>query len=159
PIDDAVPNSYTTGMMFIQGKDPGGNPNPIPIGFLTDPDAPNSYTDWVYQRNDPYLSGWSVTNKGGIKNGGQPGDAIISWFTPLDESFDGSAYTNEIYLMVVNGLCATNGTATDCLQEIKLDFTDAFGGGIEMLDPLTGNAQVQILPLVNTKRELVLDLN
>src|SRR5439155_2154293 len=78
--------------------------------------------------------------------------------TPLDESFDGTDYTNEVYLMVVNGLVATNGTAADCLQEIQLNFLDAFTA-VEILDPLTGTAKAQVLPVVNGKRQLVLDLN
>ena len=98
-----------------------------------------------------------MTNTG-TRNNGQPGDVIISWFKPLDESFDGTSYTNEVYFMVVNGLTSTNGTAADCAQEIKLNFLDTFSA-IELLDPLTGVAQVQALLIVSTRRELVLNLN
>src|ERR1043166_4726806 len=158
PIADAVPNSFTTGMMFIRGRDSTGTTNPIPIGFIADAQAPDNYTDWVYQRNDPYLSGWVVTNKAGVKNAGQPGDVILSWFTVLDESLDGAAFTNEVYLMVVNGLTDPTGTAADCLQEIKLNFTDAFTA-VDILDPTTGQVTAQTLPVVNGKRQLVLYLN
>jgi len=161
PIADAVfPDLHTTSIMFLRGKNSSGTPNPIPIGFVADPDAPNSYTDWVANRNDPYLRGWAVTNKAGVRNNGQPGDVIISWFKPLDESFDGPNYTNEIYLMVVNGLTDPAGTAADCLQEIKLNFAFPSGiTGVDMLDPASGQVQTQTLPIVNTRRQLVLDLN
>jgi hypothetical protein len=32
--------------------------------------------------------------RGFTKNNAQPGDAVIAWFKPLDESFDGPDYTN-----------------------------------------------------------------
>ena len=156
PIAEASP-TYTTSIMFLRGRDFTGNINPIPIGFNGDDDAPNDYTDWIFQRNDPYLNGWSVTNKAGLKNGGTNGDVIISWFKPLDESFDGAA-TNEVYLMVVNALCASNGTPAECLQEIKLNFLDAFPS-IDMLDPVSGQLTNVPLPVVNSKRQLTLNLN
>ncbi len=161
PITTEGYPGYTTSMLFIRGRNGAGTLTPIPIGFLGDQDTggPNAaYTDWVYQRNDPYLTNtWLVTNLG-AKNNGQPGDVIISWFKPLDESFDGPAYTNEVYMMVVNGLAWTNGTAADCAQQIQLNF-DSTLAGIEMLNPLTGAAELQLLPLVNGARQLVLNLN
>jgi len=116
------------------------------------------YTWWEFAKNDPYLTGWAVTNKAGINNNGLPGEVIISWFTPLDESFDGPSFTGEIYMMVVNALTAINGTAADCLQEIKLNFLNNFSS-VVMLDPETGLLQTNTLPIVSTRRQLVLDLN
>jgi hypothetical protein len=101
-----------------------------------------------------------VTNVAGTKNGGQVGDVIISWFRPLDESFDGPDNTNQIYMMVVTGLTDSTGSAADCRQEIKLNF--AFPSGLTsvvMLDPLTGQLQTNALPIVNTRRQLVLSLD
>ena len=152
---------FTTSIMFIRGKDSGGNLTYIPVGFLGDQDSGGGnagYTDWVYQRNDPYLRGWAVTNKAQIKNNGNPGDVIISWFKPLDESFDGPDYNNETYMMVVNGLTDPTGTPADCAQEISLNF-DSSLTAIEMLDPLTGVASVQTLTLTNGVRRLTLNLN
>ncbi|PYK57996.1 MAG: hypothetical protein DME21_16410 [Verrucomicrobia bacterium] len=101
-----------------------------------------------------------MTNKAGVKNNGQPGDVIISWFKLLDESFDGPNYTNEIYVMVVNGLTDPTGRAVDCLQEIKLNFAFPSGStGVDMLDPASGQVQTQTLPIVNNRRQLVLNLN
>src|SRR5205807_4748840 len=60
--------------------------------------------------------------------------------------------------MVVNGLTATNGTAADCMQEIKLSFLNTFTS-LDMLNPTNGQVQTVALPLVSTRRQLVLDLN
>lgn len=159
PISDA-PGPYTTSIMFLRGRNSAGVVNPLPIGFGADPQAPNGYSDWEANRNDPYLRGWVVTNVAGTKNGGQVGDVIISWFRPLDESFDGPDNTNQIYMIVVNGLADPTGTAADCRQEIKLNF--AFPSGLTsvvMLDPTTGRLQTNALPIVNTRRQLVLSLD
>jgi hypothetical protein len=166
PIADVPhPDLHTTSMMFVRGRNSSGAINPIPIGFVPDPQAPNSYTDWVFLQNDPYLNGWVVTNKAGIKNGGTNGDVIISWFRPLDESMDGPDYTNEVYLMVVNGLSDPTGTAPDCLQEIRLNFLVGNSiSAVNMLDPQTGLLTTNTMPVIsgsggNTRRQLVLNLN
>jgi hypothetical protein len=150
--------AYTTSILFIRGKDAGGTPNPIPIGFVPDDALPNSITDWVADRNDPWLRGWVVTNKG-TKNNGQIGDVLIAWFKLLDERFDGPDYTNQIYFMVVNGLTDPTGTAADCAQEIKLNFVNAFASAV-FLDPVTGRLQTNAVPPISgTRRQLVLNLN
>jgi hypothetical protein len=158
-----------TSMMFLRGRYISGgvtNATTLPNSFTIDPQEqtnpanPNSlmYSWWESGKNDPYLAGWVVTNKAGIKNSGLPGDVIIAWFKPLDESFDGPSYTNEIYMMVVNALTDTNGSAADCMQEIKLNFLNSFTS-VVMLDPETGQLQTNTLPTVSTRRQLVLDLN
>ncbi len=159
PIADETTScgSNITGMVFVRGRNTNGVLNSIPQKFCAGVSGSNPSTDWVYQRNDPYLTGWTVANKG-TKNNGQPGDAIISWFKPLDESFDGSAYTNEIYMMVVNGLTDPTGTSADCAQEIKLNFTDSLTA-VEMLNSLTGQPEVKLLTVTNGVRQLVLNLN
>jgi hypothetical protein len=156
PIDEATA-SWTTSVMFVRGKDSNGTLNPIPINFYAGPGGANPFTDWVADRNDPYLRGWIVTNTG-TKNNGQPGDVIIAWFKPLDESFDGPTFNNEIYFMVVNGLTDPTGTATDCAQNIKLNFLDTFTD-VQLLNPETGNLETQTLPVVSGRRQLNLDLN
>jgi hypothetical protein len=85
------------------------------------------------------------------------GDVIFSWFKPLDESFDGPNYANQVYLMVVNGLTATNGTAADCSQKIELNFQDTFTS-LDMLDPVSGQLTNVPLPVVNSRRQLTLNL-
>jgi hypothetical protein len=62
--------------------------------------------------------------------------------------------------MVVNGLTDPTGSAADCRQEIKLNF--AFPAGLTsvvMLDPATGYLQTNALPIVSTRRQLVLNLD
>lgn len=157
------PDGTTTSILILKGcpgsTNPVYPPTPEPITFVDDPPLPNSASWWESGKNDPYFRGWVVTNLG-TNNGGLPGQVIISWFRPLDESFDGPAYSNEVYIMVVNALTATNGTAADCAQEIRLNF--AFSNGItavNMLDPESGNVTTNTLPVVSGRNQLVLNLN
>jgi hypothetical protein len=160
------PDGTTTSIMILKGKNAAGASNGLPIGFQDDYDAPASYSWWEYQKNDPYLNGWGVTNLG-TKNGGQKGDVIISWFKPLDESFDGDDFTDEVYLMVVNALTDPTGSADDCAQRINLNFMDLPDGdlstpgnqGIQLLDPDTGEVVTPTLASVGSgKYQLSLTL-
>jgi hypothetical protein len=158
-----------TSMLFLKGKYMSGgvtNSTALPSQFVDDPPLPTTASWWEFGKNDPYLNGWVVTNKAGVMNNGLPGEMIISWFKPLDESFDGPNYTNEVYFMVLNALTATNGSAADCMQEIKLNFKVGNSGisAVVMLDPETGLLTTNTMPVIsgtgsNTRRQLVLDLN
>ena len=157
PIGDA-PGGFTTSIMYLRGKNSSGGLNTPPIGFRADPDDSN-YTEWVFGRNDPYLRGWAVTNVGTVNNG-QRGDVILSWFRSLDEGFDGPDQTNQIYLMVVNGLTDPAGSTAACRQEIRLNFGFPAGiTGLVMLDPVTGRLQTNTLPTVSGQRQLMLNLD
>jgi hypothetical protein len=146
-----------TSIVLIRGRTSSGSINTIPQNFCAGAGG-NPYTDWVYQRNDPYLTNnWTISNKG-PKNNGQPGDVLISWFKTMDESFDGPDYTSEVYMTVVNALTDPTGTAADCLQEIKLNFKTNVTT-LQMLNPDTGLAETWHLPLVNGLRQLALYLN
>jgi hypothetical protein len=131
--------------MFIRGQHLDSTntavPNAVPIGFTAYAQSPNGYTDWVFQRNDPYLDGWTVTNTG-TKNNGLKGDVIVSWFKTLDESFDGPNYSNEVYMMVTNGLTDPTGTGADTRQHITMDFLFGTAAGhltaLDVMDPNTG---------------------
>jgi hypothetical protein len=154
-----------TSILFLKGQYLSGgvtNTTALPNSFLDDPQAPTSYSWWEFQKNDPYWTGWGVTNKASVKNNGLPGEVIVAWFRPLDESFDGPNYTNELYFMVVNALTATNGTAADCMQEIKMNFIASVPAAVVMLDPETGQLQTNTMPIIPSsggRRQLVLDLN
>ncbi len=120
---------------------------------------------WEFQKNDPYLNGWTVLNLG-TNNGGVPGQVIISWFRPLEQNLQGASYTNEVYMMVVNALTATNGTAADCEQEIKLNFETGTSSitAVNILDLEAGAVTTNTMPVISgsgstTKRQLVLYLN
>jgi hypothetical protein len=174
--DTGFADGTTTSIMFLRGRVLSGgvtNATALPGGLAVDPQAstnpnnPNNliYSWWEANKNDPYLNGWVVTNKAGVKNSGLPGEVIIAWFKPLDESFDGASYTNEIYMMVVNGLSDPTGTAANCMQEIKLNFlVGTTITAVVMLDPETGSITTNTMPVIagsgsSTKRQLVLDLN
>jgi len=55
-------------------------------------------------------------------NGGVPGQVIISWFTPIEASLEGSGYTNEVYIMVVNALTSNTGSETNCPAGKSIEF-------------------------------------
>jgi hypothetical protein len=167
--DPNIPDGIVTSIMILRGRYVSGgvtNATTMPNSFTIDPQEQSNaanptslmYSWWESDKNDPYFRGWSVTNKAGVKNNGLPGDVMIAWFKPLDESFDGPNYTNEIYMMVVNGLTDTNGTAADCMQEIKLSFLTTLTN-VVMLDPETGQLQTNTLPIVGTRPQITLDLN
>jgi hypothetical protein len=171
PINDWSTNGTTTNTLFIRGKhyDVSSNADvldPIPGNFTYDNGNANAgFSEWEFTKNDPHLNGWVVTNQG-TKNvdpntGAKlAGDVIISWFKPLDESFDGPNYNNEIYMMVVNGLTDPTGSAADCTQFIRLNFLTSLTS-IQMLDPDTGALNTMALPFnptTNTRRSLDLTL-
>ena len=83
-----------------------------------------------------------VTNVGtkNLDPGGNKlaGDVLLSWFKPLDESFDGANFTDERYFILLNGLSDPTGSVADCTQTIRLNFLSTMPG-IQMLDPDTGN--------------------
>jgi hypothetical protein len=163
--DPNFPDGIVTSILFLKGQYLNGgvtNSTALPNSFRDDPQAPTAYSWWEFQKNDPYWTGWVVTNKAGVKNNGLPGEVIVAWFRPLDESFDGPTYTNELYFMVVNALTATNGTAADCMQEIRMNFIASVPSAVVMLDPETGQLQTNTLPIITGsggRRQLVLDLN
>jgi len=62
--------------------------------------------------------------------------------------------------MVVNGLTAPDGTAADCMQQIRLNFIDVPATtNVIMLNSATGQLTTNNLPIVNTRRQLSVDLN
>ena len=151
------PDGTTTSILILKGNPGTTNNTPEPIGFQDDPALPKSASWWESDKNDSYLAGWVVTNEG-TNNSGLAGQVFISWFTPLDESFDGPTCTNEIYMMVVNGLTTTNGTAAGCLQQIKLNFLSTLTN-VVMLDAESGLLVTNTLASVSGRRQLVLNLN
>ena len=54
---------------------------------------PVAMPNWTQGAGDPYLRSYSANNVGN-KNNGLRGDVLLSWFKPLDESFDGDAYSS-----------------------------------------------------------------
>ncbi|HZM02051.1 MAG TPA: hypothetical protein VFC44_03420 [Candidatus Saccharimonadales bacterium] len=161
----SFPDGTTTSIMILKGNPTTSSNTPEPIGFTDSVAAPKSYSWWEFQKNDPYLNGWAVTNPG-TNNGGIPGQVIIAWFKLLDENLDGPNYNNEIYMMVVNALTSTNGPASSCLQTIKLNFETGTGPvtAVNMLDLESDLVTTNSMPVISgsgstAKRQLVLNLN
>jgi hypothetical protein len=151
-IDHPDGGVATTDIMFLRGRYQDGTTQPfnaVPVGFIQDPDSV-AYTDWVFQRNDPYMSGFAKVNVGtsangvGAKNNALPGDVIFSWMKPADDSAGDVAHNGDGYMMVVNGFCGPDGTAADYRQRITLDFTIPAGGmpnTIQRLNRETGQVE------------------
>jgi hypothetical protein len=147
-VNDWSTDGTTTNTLMIRGKhfDAGSNTevlDPIPVNFTYSAGNPNAgFTSWQATKYDQYLRGWQVTNIG-TKNinpntgSKMPGNVFLSWFNPLDESFDGAGFTNEPYMILLNALADPTGSVADCTQTIRLNFL-AFMPGIQMLDPDTG---------------------
>ena len=157
-VNPNFPDGTTTSILILKGNPGTTNATAEPIGFQDNPSTPNSYSWFESAKNDPYLAGWAVTNKG-VNNGGLAGQVFIAWFTPIDERLDGPNYSNEVYFLVVNGLTATNGSAADCLQDVHLNFFSSKFTNIVMLDPETGLLSTNLVPLIGGRRQLDLYLN
>jgi hypothetical protein len=159
------PDGITTSILILKGNPTTSSNTPEPIGFQDSVAAAKSYSWWEFKANDPYLNGWNVTNPG-TNNGGVAGQVIISWFKPLESNLEGSNYTNEVYIMVVNALTANTGAAASCMQTIKLNFETGTNPitAVEMLDLEAGVITTNSMPVISgtngtTKRQLVFSLN
>jgi hypothetical protein len=156
----------TTSILILKGNPTTSSNTPEPIGFVDAPGETKSWSWWEFKANDPYLNGWTWSNANSNNNGGLAGQVIISWFTPIEPSLEGTNYTNEVYIMVVNALTANTGPASNCMQTIKLNFETGTSSitGLQMLDLETGLVTTTNLPVISgsgntTKRQLVLNLN
>jgi hypothetical protein len=151
----------TLDIMFRRGKTGLGTTDvtPLPIGFNPDDGLPNTISEWIPDRNDPYMRGWTVTNLG-AKNGGLSGDVIISWFKPLDATKDDpNDVDDQLYFMVVNGLTGPDGTAADYRQRVKINFLSAVGPTLQRLNDDTGAVEFVNLELTNGRRFLDITLD
>jgi hypothetical protein len=139
----------TTNTLMIRGKhyDAGSGTavlNAIPVNFVGNANNGNAaFTQWQSNQNDPYLRGWTVNNIGNKNidpntSAKLAGDVFLSWFKPLDESFDGPNFTDERYFVLLNGLSDPTGNSADTTQTIRLNFLSTMPG-IQMLDPDSGN--------------------
>ena len=154
----------TLDVMFHRGKTgpEATDVTPLPIGFIADGAAPNTFSEWVADRNDPYMRGWAVANLG-TKNNELRGDVIISWFKPLDASFDDpNDVDDQLYFMITNGLTGPDGTAADYRQRITVNFLAAVGPTIQTLEANAGEVQelnLPFAPTTQTRRQLIIELD
>jgi hypothetical protein len=171
PIND-TPNGAnpTTDILFLRGKT-GPNPTdvtPLPTGFAQDDAQPNTMSEWVFGQNDPWMSGFVVTNLG-TRNSGLRGDALISWFKPLDSTLDDPADPDDqLYFMITNGFTGTDGAASEYRQQIQINFLAAVpkapGDSVPSLlrlNPITGEVDKVFLEQItnSTRWKLVLPLD
>jgi len=84
----------------------------------------------------PFVSGISASD-----------DVVISQFEPLDESFDGTAFSGQTYFMLVNANAPINGTSADASRAITLDFDFGATGITELQSIDLVNGGVEVLPL------------
>ena len=91
---------------------------------------------------DPYITSVSASNdlceENVCKNNGLPGDLLIGYFNVLDESLDGPHFDGETYFMIVNGLTDADGSATETVQTVTVDF-DFLDSGVNTLLRLNRN--------------------
>ena len=153
----------TTDVLFLRGRTGPSNTDvtPLPIGFSPDNALPNTMSEWEADANDPYMRGFVVENIG-TRNGGLRGDAIVSWFKPLDPALDDpSDPADQLYFMVTNGFTGPDGTAADYRQRVRINFLNSVGTSIQYLDPDTGEVRLLDLPFApgtTTRRQLAVDL-
>jgi hypothetical protein len=90
------------------------------------------------------------------------GDAIVSWFKPLDASLDDpNAADDQVYFMVVNAMAGSDGTAADYRQRIVINFENTVTPSLQRLNPDTGEVETVDLPVINPqgRRRLTLELD
>ena len=171
PLHDA-PNGATptTDILFLRGRT-GPNASDVtalPIGFAPDDALPNTMSEWGAGRNDPWMAGFVVTNSG-TRNGGLRGDALFSWFKPLDATLDDPADPDDqLYFMVTNGMTGIEGAASEYQQQIQVNFLAAVpraegdaAPSLLRLNQLTGEVEKVFLePIPNSPRwKLVVQLD
>lgn len=149
-------DSFDISMAFYPGQHMVSSTptaNAIPDGdFRVYPTDYSAYLahnnpDWVSTSNSGMWRGITVTNTG-TKNDGLRGDVWMMWFTPLDESFDGSTYTDQIYIMLLNGLSDRTGSAADCHQQVKLNLVNKTEtSNLKVLNQQTGSIDTVAVPL------------
>ncbi|MCK5853133.1 LamG domain-containing protein [bacterium] len=110
---------------------------------------------------DPYITSISQNNPG-TRNGGNDGDVWVGYFNPLHESFDGAAYNNELYFMILNGLAQVDGFPDEAMQQITLNFDFGTSGitSLLRLNRTTGKTEVVNLTHVSGNQyTITLEIN
>lgn len=145
-------------VFLIRGKHTDNNTfNPTPTDIVDD--SGSNFATHIMDRNDPWLRGWTITNTG-TRNNGLKGDVVMAWFKVLDESFDETKHSGQIYVMLLNGLCDPAGTPSECHQSIKLNYLDApETRNLLVLNQQTGKVDTVSVPLESTRRVPAFELD
>ncbi|MCK5852132.1 hypothetical protein KAH27_03795 [bacterium] len=121
---------------------------------------PDYTTKWN-DKIDPFITNIRSTNNS-LSNFGLNGDVWIGYFNPLDESFDGPIYSNQLYFMILNGLTESNAVPEEAKQKIRLDF-DFGNTGINSLQRINRNTgkieKIKLKYIVDSKYFTVITLN
>lgn len=164
-------NNYIGGYDAAMAYYPGQYNNGGTATSLPPPDAdfrvwPTDYLNF-FAGNDPayqsssqpgWLRGMTVANIGN-KNPGPSsnflrGDIWYMWFKPLDEEFDGPNYTDERYMIIMNGLCDPTGSAAECRQTVTLNLVDVpQTQSLLVFNQNTGNVDTINPPLNSLRRQ------
>jgi hypothetical protein len=93
------------------------------------------------------------------------GDQIESWFKTIDTTReDTNNASDQLYLMVANGLTSATGSAADCKQQIIMDFNKTGTNGqtfpgLVQLNSDTGLVEPMTMTTVSNKMRLTLTLD
>jgi hypothetical protein len=110
-------------------------------------DLPDGVSSWSNNAGGTsYIRSITATNLG-AKNDGLPGDVLVGYYKPLDPSFTNSGHQNDVYFMILNGLCDPNGSAADCEQLIHITFDFGSSGITDLLRLSRTTSQVEQVPL------------
>src|SRR5204863_4916085 len=109
---------------------------------------PLDFKSWAAgSEGDPYITSIAATNLGTL-NGGNRADVLVGYFNPLQETFDGPAYSDELYFMITNGLTDPAGLATDCRQLITINFDFKTSGISSLLRLSRDSGTLEQVPLI-----------
>ncbi len=119
------------------------------LGIPVSTPRPNGVAAWSPGVDDPFITNITANNYRGIVNNGLRGDVVVGYFKPLDESLTTPGYADDPYFMIVNGLSDPNGSADDCLQEIRIDFDFGQTGYDHLLKMSRDTGEVEAVQLVH----------
>jgi hypothetical protein len=107
---------------------------------------------WQFDKSFPELRGLTVKNPGPLKNG-DPGDATIGFFKPLEGN------EAQKWFMITNALTDPKGSAADCTQKITLNLVLQDGDTVQIANRTTGKLQPAPLKQVGETGRNLLELD
>ena len=112
--------------------------------------APDYVKKWN-AKIDPYITKISSSKS----------NVWIGYFKPINESFDGPIWSNQLYFMVLNGVVKSNASPENIIQNIRLDID--FGNsmpGLQKISRQTGKiVNLKLNHLKNSKYFIDFSLN
>jgi hypothetical protein len=159
-LGPALVRLVSNDVLFVAGQhqDASGKvaDNRVPIDFSSSSTGLNTII------KDRWIRSIQRVVNLGTKNNGLKGDVIISWFQPLDESFDGRGYDGEQYFMITNALVDPTGSAADTRQTIEITYASDVPPQLQRISRDTGQVELvdlEKIPDTGGRRKLVLTLD